>query len=38
MKNFNLPMIDLATNYPHAIALDAGFVCQAAQEVRTFSW
>jgi hypothetical protein len=38
MKNFDRPMIDLATNYPNAIALDASFVCQAAQELRAFGW
>jgi hypothetical protein len=31
-------MIDLATNYPDAIALDASFVCQPAQEFRAFGW
>jgi hypothetical protein len=38
MKNFDRPMIDLATNYPNVIALDASFVCQAAQELRAFGW
>jgi hypothetical protein len=31
-------MIDLATNYPDAVAFDATLVCQAAQELRAFGW
>src|ERR687887_1519743 len=38
MKNFNCPLIDLATSYPDAIVVDASFVFQAAQELRAFGW